>query len=349
MSNNDNKELNEIIRNASKNTRVRPLKNNRVRDYDDGWDDEDMIPSGLAQWSTNDGKLFFPTSKSTNLLYPGVYEIRMNPSKGLYFNRVPTKAESLLKFPDSNSDKVLNEIEKFWSREELFKHYGLSYKRGIMLWGPPGTGKSSTVQLVCKDVIDRKGVVIKFGVPDLFKEGIRCFREIQPNTPCVVLMEDLDSILEIYNESEVLNILDGVDECTRMVFLATTNYPGELGDRIMNRPSRFDKRFRIGFPSEEARRLYFEYLIQNNEKDNKNVPKSVKDMKIDVDKWVKDTEGFTISHLKELFIAVVILGDNYEDAIETLQTMIEVGNKVEREEGGNMGFGNYTKSVKNRW
>lgn len=336
MSNKDNQELNRILKAATSRT-TSPGRPRRST-YDDGWDEDDMAKAGLTQWSTNDGKIFFPTSKTTQELVPGVYEIRMNPSQGLYFQKIPTKAESLLKFPDSNSDKVITEIEKFWTREELFVHYGLTYKRGIILWGPPGTGKSCTIQLVCKDVIDRDGIVLKFGVPDLFKEGIRYFREIQPDTPCVVLMEDIDSTLEIYNESEVLNILDGVDECTKTVFLATTNYPAELGERIMNRPSRFDKRFKIGFPNKEARKLYFEYLIQNNEA-KENIPESVQDMQLDIDKWVKDTEGFSVSHLKELFIAVVILGDEYDDAVETLRSMIDVGNDVEKEDSGGMGFG----------
>jgi SpoVK/Ycf46/Vps4 family AAA+-type ATPase len=122
------------------------------------------------------------------------------------------------------------------------------------------------------------------------------------------------------------------------VFLATTNYPADLGERIMNRPSRFDKRFKIGFPTAEARQLYFEYLIQNNEKDDESVPDSVKDMKIDIKQWVKDTKGFSVSHLKELFIAVVILGDSYEEAVETLQTMMDVGSNVEKEESGGVGF-----------
>lgn len=341
MSNADNKELNQLLKAAS-NKAVNSNKPRRSG-YDDGWDEDDMAKAGLSQWSTSDGKVFFPTSQTRQELTPGVYEVRMNPSQGLYFQKVPTKGESLLKFPDSNSDKVISEIEKFWAREDLFVHYGLAYKRGIILWGPPGTGKSCTIQLVCTDVIERGGIVIKFGVPDLFKEGIRYFREIQPETPCVVLMEDIDSTLEMYNESEVLNILDGVDECTKTVFLATTNYPADLGERIMNRPSRFDKRFKIGFPTAEARKLYFDYLIQNNEKTDDSVPESVKDMKIDVEKWVKDTKGFSVSHLKELFIAVVILGDEYDDAVETLQTMIDVGNEVEKEDSGGMGFGKTSK------
>lgn len=63
-------------------------------------------------------------------------------------------------------------------------------------------------------------------------------------------------------------------------------------------------------------------------------------MKIDLDKWVEDTEEFSIAHLKELFTAVVILGDEYDDAIEALSCMKEEApNSSNDEARRQMGFG----------
>jgi hypothetical protein len=323
----DSKELNEIMESGSSKT-FSPLIygakeiHRRGKDVpavarEGEWIDlkkEDENLDGLCQWNTQDNKTFIPSARTKKLLIPGVYEIHISANIGLYFKKIDVRTEGLLRFPDSNSDKVVSEIQNFWQREHLFKEYDLTYKRGMLLWGPPGSGKSCTIQLIIQDVIQRGGVVIKFTDPNLFKQGIRIFREIQEDTPFVVIMEDIDSILEIYNESEVLNILDGVEQVQKCVFLATTNYPQNLGGRIVNRPSRFDKRFKIGFPSAESRRMYFEHLIGKDR---------IKDFKIDLDKWVEDTEEFSIAHLKELFIAVVILDDNYADAVETLQSMKE--------------------------
>jgi len=176
------------------------------------------------------------------------------------------------------------------------------------------SGKSSSIQLIMKDVVERGGIVVKFCHPHIFIEGMRIFRTIQPETPVVVLMEDLDAIMHNYgDESGVLNILDGVECVHKCVFLATTNYPEELGPRVINRPSRFDKRFKIGHPNEESRKLYFEYLMGDK----------VKELKVPLSKWIEDTNGFSIAHLKELFVAVIILGDEYEDAIFTLSSMKE--------------------------
>ena len=61
-----------------------------------------------------------------------------------------------------------------------------------------------------------------------------------------------------------------------------------------------------------AEELYFEHLAGE---------KGPKELGIDIDQWVKDTDKFSVAHLKELFIAVIILGDPYDEAIEALTTM----------------------------
>lgn len=269
---------------------------------------------GLVQWTTSDGKCFIPASQTAPKIIPGVYEIKHSDQIGFYFQQTPVLAQGLLRFPQTNSEKVVLEIQKFWERESLFKEYKLTYKRGIMLWGPPGSGKSCTIQLIMRDVVERGGIVVKFNHPTLFIEGMRILRTIEPDTPVVVLMEDIDSTIQQYSESDVLNILDGVNQVEKVVYLATTNYPELLGERIINRPSRFDKRFKIGHPNAESRKMYFEYLIGQSK---------IQELNINLDQWVEDTEEFSLAHLKELFVAVIILGDEYNEAIKTLSKMKE--------------------------
>jgi hypothetical protein len=332
---NDNKELNELLASSdSKRVRNRLLKaahGGYPQSAEEAPDFEVREAGSLVQWTTGDNKRFIPASHTSPRLVPGVYEIQQSPNIGIYFEKIPVKTEGLLRFPQTNSDKVVTEIQKFWEKEAIFREYKLYYKRGIILWGPPGSGKSCTIQLIMKDVVERDGVVIKFTHPGVFLEGMRIFREIEKETPAVVLMEDIDSTLERYSESDVLNILDGVDAVEKVVFLATTNYPQNLGARILNRPSRFDKRFKIDHPNAQSRRMYFEHLIGGAEK--------IKELKIDLKKWVKDSEKFSIAHLKELFVAVVILGDDYDQAIETLRSMKEFIHSDD-DKDRYMGFGN---------
>lgn len=285
--------------------------------------------SGLKQFTTSDGNRFFPAGSTVGHITPGIYDIQVDNMKGIFFQKINVKTDGLIRFPETNSEQVIEEISKFWERENLFKKYKLNYKRGLFLYGPPGSGKSSAIQLVCEDVIGRKGVVFKFTAPGIFSDGLRIFREIQPETPIVVLMEDIDSIIESYNESEILNILDGVDQISKVVYLATSNYPERLGQRFLNRPSRFDKRFKMDHPKKKSREIYFQYLIDEETRINFN---------IDINKWVDDTNGMSIAHLKELFITVCILGNSYEESIEILRGMMEEKPSSSEDNVGKIGF-----------
>ena len=263
-------------------------------------------------------------------LPPGLYEFRPVSSEAYGFEKVVIKDDDLLQFPDSVAERVINEIKTFWEKSEEYYRFGLSYKRGIILYGPPGTGKSATITLALRDVVDRGGVGLVFNDPDLVNAGVKYFRAIQPNSPLVVIMEDLDAIMERFNESSVLNLLDGVQGLDKVVFLATTNYPDRLAARVMNRPSRFDRRFKIGPPSEETRRLYLTSLIS----------KSTKPDAVDIDVWIRDTRDMSISHLKELFIAVHIQESPYEETLERLKAMsIQVKSEEEFRPAKKVGFG----------
>ena len=325
----EQRELNRLMSDITRagKSMKKPRMPHGVPAYDE--DEEENNFGKMSQWTSSDGIRFFPAGHTVPCLESSVYEIKYCNTRGHYWEKIPVKTEGLLRFPDGNSEKVIHEIQNFWNREQQFKDFGLTYKRGIILWGPPGSGKSSTIQIIISDVIERDGVVFKFNTaPSLFLEGIRMFREIQPDTKIVVLMEDIDSILDDYGESDVLNILDGVDKIEKVVFIATTNYPELLGDRIINRPSRFDKRYKMPHPNAKSRKIYFEHLFSQHD--------SVDRKGIDLSRWVKDTDNMSIAHLKELFVAVCILGEKYEDAISVLQAMVE--DKITSDEVS-VGFG----------
>lgn len=263
-----------------------------------------------TQWITTDGKTFLPISDTTRVIPTGVYEILEPPRGGdLIFSKLVLTLNELIELPDSVTKTIVNEIKGFWSLSEKYAKHRILHKRGILMYGPPGGGKTAAIQLIIADVIKRGGIVVKYGNPFRMARGVRILREIEPKKPIVVVMEDIDSIIEEWCESEVLNLLDGIDRIDNVVFLSTTNYPEKLGDRVINRPSRFDKRFFVGFPTAEARKVFLTTLA--------------KDTKIDIKKWVKDTEGFSIAHLKELFTSVVLIGDKYEDSLKTLRAMRE--------------------------
>src|SRR6056297_1686809 len=183
------------------------------------------------QWTTSDNKTFFPVGKTVDLLPAGCYSVQES-MQGLYLERQDIRNSDILKLPDTNSDKVVNEISKFWESKERFVEHKMPYKRGILLYGPPGSGKTCTLRTVMEDVENRGGLTLEFKHPYMFMEGYKMIRQVHPDRPVIALMEDVDAILERCSESEFLNVLDGVQDLNNVVFVATTNYPEKLGSRI---------------------------------------------------------------------------------------------------------------------
>lgn len=271
-----------------------------------------------AQWTElSEGAGYTASGKTVEVLPPGFYDLTSVQGTIIWLP-VKARTDTLLQFPDSAVDEVVAEIETFWSKEEAFVKHGLPYKRGILLWGPAGSGKTSTLQLLARQVVDDGGVVIMFGKADLFIGALRQLRDIQPDVPVVVLMEDIDALIERQNESTILNLLDGVESVHKCVFVASTNFPEKLGARIVNRPSRFDRRFKIPHPSDASRKMYLETLLLPGDK-------------VNIDQMVKDSRGMSLAHLKELFVATAILGSDYDQTVRILQGMADKAHSAKDE------------------
>lgn len=255
------------------------------------------------------GDSFKPCKKALEKLEPGFYRITIEPNLGLVFNRHEFSTDELLGFDDQSSNSVVQQIKKFWTLEDHFKKYGFVWKRGILLWGPPGSGKTSTINLVAADVIKSNGVVLLVSDIHSAAAGLAAFRQVQPYTPMLCIIEDIDAFGE---NATLLSLLDGELQINNVVFIATTNYPERLDARIINRPSRFDIVEMIGFPSEKTRDEFFkqksEILKHNFEKRKQ---------------WVNDTKDFSFSYMKELIIAVEVFQCSYESALARLNKMRE--------------------------
>jgi SpoVK/Ycf46/Vps4 family AAA+-type ATPase len=269
-------------------------------------EEEESKPMGYTQWTTLGDGSFAPVGKTVRKIKPGYYDLATSNQGQIVFIPVHGRKDKLLKFPDSASKAVLEEIAKFWEREAIFKKYELAFKRGILLYGPPGSGKTCTFELVARDIVQRGGIVLTFN-PAIFLNAYRALREIQPEIPVVVLMEDFEATIENYDESRILNLLDGVEQLHKVVFLASTNYPERLAPRVMNRPSRFDVTVHVPHPCAEARKIYLETLLRDDP--------------IDVTAYVKATDGMSLAHVKELFAATVILGVPFAAAVDRLEKM----------------------------
>lgn len=263
-------------------------------------------------WSVSNGRNFFPSESTVEQLPPGYYTVE-STNTGLYFAQATMTLDGLIVLPDTTSEEILKHIEYFWTREEKFRELGFLWKRGILLYGPAGGGKTSTLQLLSKRIIEKGGLSIYLKSPQITTKGLEVLRRIEPKRPIIVLLEDIDAIIDDYGESSVLALLDGELQIDNVVFIATTNYPEKLDKRLVNRPSRFDLVRYIGMPSAEARTIY---LKSKNPRLAK--PENLKELT----SWVEQTEGFSVAHLKELILAVEALNEPFENTIQRLKAMI---------------------------
>ena len=217
--------------------------------------------------------------------------------------------------PSPEITDILEDIDSFWNRVDVYKKYNFIHKRGILMYGEPGCGKSGIIQLLSKLIMDKNGIVINIKDEEdveSFTKFIPTFRKIEPNRPLVVILEDIDSIAgeSRSQTSRLLNILDGVKQIENVVYIATTNYPEKLEERITNRPSRFDRRYRVELPNEEIREAYIKHKLNDEDL-----------AQINIKEWLTRTEGMSLSHLKEVVVSTIVMGCSFEETMENLDGM----------------------------
>lgn len=298
-------------------------------------DEEKKESSGFCQWSTENNGIYVPANNTVKGLPAGLYEIKNDPHRGYYLQNIQRVSEELFVLPSPEIKSIIEDIKKFWDGKEIFKNFKYVHKRGILLHGDPGCGKSGIIQLCVNYVIEEMdGIVINIKdhyQVEMFDDFIPIFRKVEPDRPLVVIMEDLDALTgeEKYITSKLLNILDGIKQIEGVVYLASTNYPEKLEERVSDRPSRFDRRYRIEPPDAKIRESYLRSKISEEELE-----------KINLKEWVKVSEGFSIAHLKELVISTLVLGNPFEESLSHLK---QLKNKPKNKgsKAGGIGFNRY--------
>jgi hypothetical protein len=193
---------------------------------------------------------------------------------------------------------VRKDFESFLSGEQWFRNNRLPFRRGYLLHGPPGNGKTSLIRTML-NTSGLTGHSIR-----LFQEQTddaileKMFRCAANTAPSLVVIEDIDrafprlpsaSLRCKVSLQQLLNCLDGVDSQDGVVVVATANDPTVLDAAILRRPGRFDRVVALPVPDRELRLRYFRKFNPHLEEEA-------------FFRAAEDSDGFSFAQLKEAYV-----------------------------------------------
>ena len=240
--------------------------------------------------------------------------------------------------PKELKNDIISSTETFFKRIDSFKGMGVPSKRGFLLTGEPGNGKT----LFCFALVGH--IAAKFNVKIA---TLRVDRQLDNNDvtglyewaskhgPSIVILEDVDTILTEtgVTRSGFLNVLDGLRTERGILTIATTNYPERLDPALAHRPSRFDRVWQIPTPNKDQRDQFIVKLFQES-KLNEEIRKNI----------VTKTNGWSMAYIQELKATAVVSAvqndrdhldaEDFSYALDKLSAQFSRGKKNHRYESG---------------
>ena len=188
-----------------------------------------------------------------------VAEEDMGQAEGITYEDVGGIGQQLL--------KVREMIELPLKHPELFRRLGIDPPKGVLLHGPPGTGKTMIAKAVATETnahfksINGPEIISKY-YGESEKQLREIFDEAADNAPAIVFIDEIDSICpkreDVTGEVErrvvaqMLTLMDGMQGRDNVVVIGATNRRDAL-DPALRRPGRFDREIEIGVPDREGR------------------------------------------------------------------------------------------------
>ncbi len=306
--------------------------------YEAEWNDQ---PFEVLQLKWNTGQrysessyywILAPEPKSAWAFYKAVMdynsEIReeilvfsggcFSKSEQLYRDIQSSRLENLV-LPGSTKEDLAQDCQEFFESKDMYAQYGVPWKRGYILMGPPGNGKSHAVKALLNHLKKPCIYVQSFKSEHSTDHSVmkELFKRARVTTPCILVLEDLDSLINDGNRSFFLNELDGFASNHGILTIATTNHPERLDPAILERPSRFDRKYTFSLPAAKERQAYLKLWNDRLEKD-------LRVSSAGLGKLAEATDGFSYAFLKELVLSSMMAWMRQPGKRKMEQVMLEV-------------------------
>ena len=234
-----------------------------------------------------------------------------------FHHREPLAADELI-LPAETFDDVRRQVVGVARHRDRLRAAGQHLKRGLLLYGPPGVGKTHTVRFLVGELTGTTIVQLSGDTLHAIKQACSIARTLQP---AMIVVEDVDLIAQQRDMYEggapllfmLLNEMDGLDEDADVVFLLTTNRADLLEDALASRPGRVDQAVHIGLPDRDARLRLVELYRRGLELDDSRL-----------DTVLDRTDGVTASFLKELLRRAAVVAADREGAVGRAEAAVRV-------------------------
>jgi cell division protease FtsH len=218
------------------------------------------------------------------------------PNARLTFHARPQIGRDDLVLPADLLDRVERHTVRFSQHAETLRAAGLSLRRGVLLYGPPGVGKTLTARYLCARLSARTVLLLTGVSMGSLPAMSRLARQLAPS---LVILEDVDLIAEERTLRargaspsflfELLNEMDGLRNDADVVFLLTTNRADLLEPALALRPGRVDLAVELPLPDPAARRRLLALYA-----------KGLDPSGIDLDSYVDGLAGASPAFIREL-------------------------------------------------
>ena len=234
-------------------------------------------------------------------------------SFGLEFHRLPALTREDLILPEADLDAIERHTLGIAAHADRLRDAGRHLKRGLLLFGPPGTGKTFSVMYLCGQMPGRTTILLSGQAAPTLGQAAAIARSLQP---AMLVLEDVDLVAMERTFPgmgsnpllfQLLNEMDGLDEDADVIFVLTTNRVDLLEPALAARPGRIDQAVEIRLPDAACRRRLLDRYLRGMQTELD-----------DVDDVIERTEGVSAAFLKELGRRAALVAAERSDPAEPL-------------------------------